>query len=52
MATAKVEIETYDGSGDFNMWRKKIKVVLVQQKRAKALSGEKDLDGNISASDK
>ena len=52
MGTAKVEIDKYDGRGDFNMWRKKMKAVLVQQKYAKALGGEKDLPESMSASDK
>ena len=49
---AKVEIEKFDGFGDFNKWRKKIKAILVQQKCAKALNGDKDLPQTMSATDK
>ena len=52
MGSSKVEIEKFDGRGDFNMWRKKMKAILVQQKYAKALCGEKDLPENMSATDK
>ena len=43
MGYAKVEIEKFDGCGGFNMGRKKMKAILVQQKCAKALNGDKDL---------
>ena len=52
MGSSKVEIEKFDGRGDFNIWRKKMKAILVQQKCAKALGGEKDLLENMSATDK
>lgn len=43
MGSSKLEIEKFDGHGDFNMWRKKMWAIMVQQKCAKALGGEKDL---------
>ena len=52
MGSAKVEIEKFDGRGDFNMWRKKMKAILVKQKCAKALGGEKDLPETMLATDK
>lgn len=42
MAT-KFEIERFDGKGDFSLWKKKIKALLVQQKVAKALDKKIDL---------
>ena len=36
MAT-KFEVEVFNGQGDFLLWRKKMKAVLVQQKVAKAI---------------
>ena len=49
MGSTKVEIEKFNGRGDFNMWRKKMKVVLVQQKCAKALGGDKEFPEDMSA---
>ena len=34
---AKIELEIFDGKGDFLLWRKKMKAVLIQQKVGKAL---------------
>ena len=36
MGLYKIEIEKWDRKGDFSMWNKKMRAVLVQQKRAKA----------------
>ena len=52
MGSTKVEIEKFDGPGDFNKWRKKMKAILVQQKCAKALNGDKDFSQTMSATDK
>ena len=52
MGSTKVEIENFDDRGDFNMWRKKMRAILVQQKCAKALNGEKDLPETMSITDK
>ena len=37
MGYSKIEIEKFDGKGDFSMWKKKMRAVLVQQKCAKAI---------------
>ena len=37
MGFSKIEIEKFDGKGDFSMWKKKMRVVLVQQKCAKVI---------------
>ena len=34
---AKIELEVFNGKGDFMLWRKKMKAVLIQQKVGKAL---------------
>ena len=34
---SNIKIEKFDGRGDFSMWKKKMKVVLVQKKCAKAI---------------
>ena len=34
---AKIELEVFNGKGDFLLWRKKMKAVLIQQKVGKAL---------------
>ena len=52
MGFAKVEIENFDGHGDFNMWSKKMKAILVQQKCAKVLNGDKDLSLTMSTTNK
>ena len=52
MGSTKVEIENFDDRGDFNMWRKKMSAILVQQKCAKALNGDKDLPETMSATNK
>ena len=47
-----MEIEKFDGRGDFNMWRKKMKAILVQQKCVRALGGEKDFPETMSETEK
>lgn len=48
MGFFKFQIDKFDGKGDFNMWTKKMRVVLVQQKCAKALEGTDALGNDIS----
>jgi len=52
MGFAKVEIERFDGKGDFSLWRKRMKAVLVQMKIAKALEGDKGFPTTMSDADK
>lgn len=49
---ARIDIERFDGKGDFNMWRKKMYVVLVHKKCAKALGGELSLPKNMNPTKK
>ncbi|TXG48538.1 hypothetical protein EZV62_024413 [Acer yangbiense] len=52
MVSTKFKIEKFNGKGDFGMWRKKMKAILVQQKCVKALEEEKDLPISLSAEEK
>ncbi|PON64464.1 hypothetical protein TorRG33x02_273130 [Trema orientale] len=52
MGTSKIEIEKFDGKGDFNMWKKKMKAVLVQQKCAKVLGDASGLPETMKPSEK
>ena len=52
MGFAKMKIKKFDGRGDFNMWCKKMKAILVQQKCAKALNGEKKFVESMSTTNK
>ncbi|KAL5552341.1 hypothetical protein UlMin_002517 [Ulmus minor] len=52
MGSKRFEIEKFNGKGDFGMWRKKMRAILVQHKCAKALGGEKDLLDSLSAKEK
>lgn len=45
---ARAEIERFDGKSDFSIWRKRMKVIFVQTKVAKALEGEKKLSSTLS----
>ena len=38
MGLSKIEIEKFDGKGDFSMWKNKMKAILVQQKCSKAIA--------------
>ena len=49
---AKFEIEKFDSKGDFGMWRKKMKAILVQQKVAKALGGEQGMPSTMTDEEK
>ncbi|KAL2480186.1 Integrase catalytic domain-containing protein [Abeliophyllum distichum] len=46
MSPNKFEVEVWSGNGDFSLWRKKMKAVLLQQRCAKAIdeSWPEDLD--------
>ncbi|XP_022157856.1 uncharacterized protein LOC111024471 isoform X3 [Momordica charantia] len=46
---AKFELEIFDGKGDFSLWKKKMKALLVQQKVAKALDDPSKLAGAKTA---
>ncbi|KAL5541128.1 hypothetical protein UlMin_043414 [Ulmus minor] len=48
MGSTRVELEKFNGKGDFSLWRRKMRVILVQQKCARALGGEKDLPEKLS----
>ena len=52
MGVSKIEIEKFDGKRDFSMWKKKIKVVLVQQKYVKAIGDPSDFPEMMKSSDK
>ena len=43
MGSTKMEIKRFDGCKDFNMWCNKMKAILMQQRCAKALGGEKEV---------
>ncbi|KAA0067607.1 retrotransposon protein, putative, Ty1-copia subclass [Cucumis melo var. makuwa] len=51
MASTRFEMSKFNGNGDFAIWRKKIRVILVQHKVAKILDEEK-LPENITESEK
>lgn len=52
MGTTKFELEKFDGSGDFELWRKKLRAISIQQKVAKALADMKDVQGtNVEKTD-
>ena len=52
MGSSKIEIEKFDGKGDFSMWKKKMKAVLVQQKYAKAISNPSKFPEVMKTSEK
>ena len=52
MAIARVEIEKFDGKGDFALWKAKIKVLLGQQKSHKALFDPSELPTTLTAAQK
>ncbi|KAL2498694.1 Uncharacterized protein Adt_24244 [Abeliophyllum distichum] len=43
---SKVELENFDGNGDFSLWKQKMKAILVQQRISKALE---DPEGYLEA---
>ena len=52
MGFAKVEIDRFDGKGDFSLWRQRMKEILVQMKIAKVLDAEKPLPATMSDEEK
>ena len=52
MGTSKVEIEKFDGKGDFSMWKKKMKATLIQQKCAKAIADPSEFPEVMKSSEK
>ncbi|TYK11792.1 Retrovirus-related Pol polyprotein from transposon TNT 1-94 [Cucumis melo var. makuwa] len=51
MASTRFEVSKFNGHGDFALWRKKIRAILVQHKVAKILDEER-LPDNITESEK
>ena len=52
MGSSKFEIEKFDGKGDFSMWKKKMRAILIQQKYAKAIGDPSDFPNMMKSSDK
>ncbi|PON86502.1 hypothetical protein TorRG33x02_176960 [Trema orientale] len=52
MGTSKIEIEKFNGKGDFGMWKKKMRAVLVQQKCVHAIEDGSDYPEVMKASEK
>ena len=52
MAVAIIEIEKFDGKGDFALWKVKIKVLLDQQKAHKVLLDPSKLPTTLTTSQK
>ena len=52
MGVSKIKIEKFDGKGDFSMWKKKMRAILVQQKCAKAIGDPSDFQEMMKSSDK
>ncbi|PON33242.1 LOW QUALITY PROTEIN: hypothetical protein TorRG33x02_355210 [Trema orientale] len=52
MATTKSKMQQFNGKGDFKIWRQWMRVILVQQKVAQVLQGEKNLPSTISEKEK
>lgn len=50
--SARVELEKFDGKGDFGLWKKKMEALLVQQKVAKALLDPSKLPTTLSELEK
>ncbi|TYK10340.1 Retrovirus-related Pol polyprotein from transposon TNT 1-94 [Cucumis melo var. makuwa] len=51
MASTRSEVSKFNGNGDFALWRKKIRAILIQHKVAKILDEER-LPENITESEK
>ncbi|MDO7987387.1 hypothetical protein OC713_02560 [Sweet potato little leaf phytoplasma] len=49
---ARFEVEKFDGKGDFSLWKKKMKTVLVQQKVAITLADPKEYPEDIKPKEK
>ena len=52
MSSQKFEVEKFNGSNDFTLWKLKIKAPLVQQKCTAAIEGEEKLPAGLSAAEK
>ena len=52
MGLSKVEIEKFDGKGNFSLWKKKMRAILVQQKCAKAIGDTADFPKVMKSSEK
>ena len=48
----KFEIDKFDGSGDFGIWRRKVKALLSQQKILKAIEGPEKLPDTLTVEQK
>lgn len=47
--SAKFEVEQFDGKEDLSLWKKKMKVLLVQQKTSKVLDDKNALAETMTA---
>ncbi|RVW14253.1 Retrovirus-related Pol polyprotein from transposon TNT 1-94 [Vitis vinifera] len=52
MSSQKFEVEKFNGSNDFTLWKLKMKALLVQQKCAQAIEGEETLPVGLTAVEK
>ncbi|BBN20345.1 hypothetical protein MPTK1_8g18390 [Marchantia polymorpha subsp. ruderalis] len=52
MGLAKMEIERFNGKGDFALWRQRMKAILVQMKISKTIDPEAKHAESITAEDK
>ncbi|RVW26896.1 Retrovirus-related Pol polyprotein from transposon TNT 1-94 [Vitis vinifera] len=52
MSSQKFEVEKFNGSNDFTLWKLKMKALLVQQKCAQAIEGEETLPVGLTAAEK
>ncbi|KAK3007357.1 hypothetical protein RJ639_017832 [Escallonia herrerae] len=50
--STKYDLEKFDGSNDFSLWRMKMRAVLIQQGLLKALKGKEGLPETMSADEK
>ncbi|KAK2993754.1 hypothetical protein RJ640_002968 [Escallonia rubra] len=50
--STKYDLEKFDGSNDFNLWRMNMRVVLIQQGLLKALRGKQGLPDTMSDNEK
>lgn len=48
MTSTKFQVEKFDGSNDFNLWKVRIKNLLVQQDCAEVLVDKEKLHGSIT----
>ena len=52
MSSYKFDIEKFNGSNDFTLWKLKMKAILVQQKCEEAIEGEEKLPVELTAAQK